>query len=212
MVDGLYNLSNANPSQNLAESNIRKSQMNSLFGSLELGWRNALFLNATARNDWSSTLPTGENSYFYPSASVSAVLTELLGFQNRVLSFAKVRASIAQVGNDTDPYQLAQTFRSGGSWNGSIPEFYENTIIANATLKPEITTGTEFGLDLRFLKGRIGLDMTYYKQTSRNQILAVDISKASGYNQRILNAGQLTNQGLEIVLTGTPLQLPMGLT
>ncbi|MGF7215556.1 TonB-linked SusC/RagA family outer membrane protein [Spirosoma lacussanchae] len=212
VVDGVYNLANSNPSQNTAESAIRESQMNSVFGSVEFGWRNSLFLNATARNDWSSTLPTEARSYFYPSVSASAVLTELLGIQSNVLSFGKIRASVAQVGNDTDPYQLAQTFRAGGSWNGSIPEFYENTTIANATLKPEITTGTELGVDLRFLKGRIGLDVTYYKQTSRNQILAVDISKASGYNQRILNAGQLTNQGVEIVLTGTPVRLPMGLT
>ena len=212
VVDGLYNLANSNPSQNRAESLIRKSQMNSVFGSLEVGWRNALFLNATARNDWSSTLPTEARSYFYPSVSASAVLTELLGIQSRILSFGKVRASLAQVGNDTDPYQLTQTFRAGGSWNGSVPEFYENTGIANATLKPEITTGTELGLDLRFLKGRLGLDVTYYNQTSRNQILAVDISKASGYNQRILNAGELVNKGVEVVLTGTPVKLPMGLT
>ena len=212
VVDGLYNLSNSNVSQNAVESAIQKSQMNSLFGSAEFGWRNSLFLSATARNDWSSTLPSNARSYFYPSVSASAVLTDLLGIQSSVLSFGKVRASWAQVGNDADPYQLAQTFRSGGSWNGSVPEFYENTTIANSTLKPEITTGKEFGIDLRFLKGRVGLDVTYYDQTSRNQILAVDISRASGYGQRILNAGQLTNKGVEIVLTGTPLRLPNGFT
>ncbi len=210
VVDGLYNLSNSNVSQNAVESAIQKSQMNSLFGSAEFGWRNSLFLSATARNDWSSTLPSHARSYFYPSVSASAVLTDLFGIQSSILSFGKVRASWAQVGNDADPYQLAQTFRSGGSWNGSVPEFYENTTISNATLKPEITTGTEFGVDLRFLKGRIGLDVTYYDQTSRNQILAVDISKASGYNQRILNAGELTNKGVEVVLTGTPVKLANG--
>ena len=212
VVDGLYNAGNANPSQNSAESAIEKSQVNSAFGSVELGWRNALFVNGTARNDWSSTLPAGNNSYFYPSVSVSGVLTELLNLQSRVLSFAKVRASWAQVGNDADPYQLLQTFRANGSWNGSVPEFFENTKIANATLKPEITTGTELGLDLRFLKGRIGLDVTYYDQVSRNQILGVEISKASGYNTRVLNAGKITNKGLEIVLTGSPVRLPGGFT
>ncbi|MBD2756360.1 SusC/RagA family TonB-linked outer membrane protein [Spirosoma validum] len=212
VVDGVYNLSNSNVSQNAVESAIQKSEMNSLFASAEFGWRNALFLSGTARNDWSSTLPSNARSYFYPSVSVSAVLTELLGVRSNVLSFGKVRASWAQVGNDADPYQLAQTFRSGGSWNGSIPEFYENTKIANSTLKPEITTGTELGIDLRFLKGRIGLDVTYYDQTSRNQILAVDISKASGYNQRVLNAGQLSNKGVEVVLTGIPLKFSNGFT
>lgn len=207
VVDGVYNAGNANPSQNTAESAIEKSQVNSAFGSVELGWRNALFLNGTARNDWSSTLPAEARSYFYPSVSVSAVLTELFNVQSSVLSFAKVRASRAQVGNDADPYQLLQTFRANGSWNGSVPEFYENKKISNSGLKPEITTGTELGLDLRFLKGRIGLDVTYYDQLSRNQILGVEISKASGYDSRILNAGKISNKGLEVVLTGSPVRL-----
>ena len=207
VVDGVYNAGNANPSQNTAESAIEKSQVNSAFGSMELGWRNALFLNGTARNDWSSTLPAEARSYFYPSVSVSAVLTELFNVQSSVLSFAKVRASWAQVGNDADPYQLLQTFRANGSWNGSVPEFYENKKISNSGLKPEITTGTELGLDLRFLKGRIGLDVTYYDQLSRNQILGVEISKASGYDSRILNAGKIANKGLEVVLTGSPVRL-----
>ncbi|GAA4452077.1 SusC/RagA family TonB-linked outer membrane protein [Nibrella saemangeumensis] len=210
VVDGVYNAANSNPSQNSVESRIEKSQVNSLFGSFELGYRNALFLNATARNDWSSTLPKEARSYFYPSVSVSAVITELLNLQSSVLSFGKLRASWAQVGNDADPYQLMQTFRSGGSWAGSVPQFYENIRIANATLKPEITTGTELGVDLRFLRGRLGLDVTYYDQTSRNQILGVEISKASGYNSRILNAGKITNKGLEVVLTGSPVKLPNG--
>ncbi|GAB3554543.1 SusC/RagA family TonB-linked outer membrane protein [Spirosoma fluminis] len=212
VVDGVYNAGNANPSQNTAESAIEKSQVNSLFGSAEFGWRNSLFLNATARNDWSSTLPAEARSYFYPSVSVSGVLSELLNLQSRVLSFAKVRASWAQVGNDADPYQLLQTFRANGSWNGSVPEFFENKKISNSTLKPEITTGTELGLDLRFLKGRIGLDVTYYNQVSRNQILGVEISKASGYDSRILNAGKIANTGVEIVLTGSPVRLPNGFT
>ncbi|MGV3557470.1 MAG: SusC/RagA family TonB-linked outer membrane protein [Larkinella arboricola] len=210
VVDGLYNASNANPSRNTAESRIEKSQVNSVFGSFELGYKNALFLNATARNDWSSTLPSNNRSYFYPSVSASAVITDLLNVQSNLISFGKVRASWAQVGNDALPYQLLQTFRAGTSWAGSTPEFYENTTIANATLKPEITTGTELGLDVRFLRGRVGLDLTYYDQLSRNQILGVEISKASGYNSRILNAGKISNKGLEIVLTGTPVKTGTG--
>jgi TonB-linked SusC/RagA family outer membrane protein len=212
VVDGVYNAGNANPSQNTAESAIEKSQVNSAFGSAEFGWRNSLFVNATARNDWSSTLPAEARSYFYPSVSVSGVISELLNLQSNVLSFAKVRASWAQVGNDADPYQLLQTFRANGSWNGSVPEFYENKKIANSSLKPEITTGTELGIDLRFLKGRVGLDLTYYDQLSRNQILGVEISKASGYDSRILNAGKISNTGLEIVLTGSPVRLANGFT
>ncbi|GAA4406963.1 SusC/RagA family TonB-linked outer membrane protein [Nibrella viscosa] len=212
VVDGLYNVGNANPSMNRAESRIEKSQVNSAFGAAEISYKNALFLNATARNDWSSTLPSDNRSYFYPSISSSAVLTDLLNIQSGVLSFGKIRASWAQVGNDAQPYQLMQTFLAGTSWAGSTPVFYENTQIANSSLKPEITTGTELGLDVRFLKGRIGLDVTYYSQVSRNQILGVEISKATGYNTRILNAGAITNKGLEVVLTGTPVKLPNGFT
>lgn len=212
VVDGLYNVSNANPSRNTVLSAIEKSQVNSVFGALEVSYKNALFLNATARNDWSSTLPSDNRSYFYPSISGSAVITDLVNLQSSILSFGKIRASWAQVGNDALPYQLLQTFRAGTSWAGSTPEFYENTQIANSTLRPEITTGTELGLDARFLKGRIGLDVTYYNQVSRDQILAVEISKSSGYNSRVLNAGKISNKGLEVVLTGTPVKTATGFT
>jgi TonB-linked SusC/RagA family outer membrane protein len=222
VVDGVYNAGNSNPSQNTVESRIEKNEVQSVFGSAQVGFRNAVFLDVTSRNDWASTLPANARSYFYPSVSLSAVLTELLGIQNSVLSFGKVRASLAQVGSDGLPYQLMQIYRSGattpaqttagvsGSWNGSVPEFYENTSIANATLKPEITTSQEYGLDLRFLGGRIGLDVTYYSQRTKNQILGVEISKASGYDRRVLNAGEISNKGIEVVLSGTPVKLPNG--
>ncbi|UBM58058.1 SusC/RagA family TonB-linked outer membrane protein [Marinilongibacter aquaticus] len=210
VVDGIYNLSNSNPSQNTSESRIEESKVHSVYGSLQVGLQNALFFDFTARNDWSSTLPDGNNSYFYPSASVSAVVTDLLNVSSPVLSFAKLRASLAQVGNDASPYQLSQTFRTDGSWNGSIPEYYENTELANSTLKPEITTGLEFGADMRFFKSRLGLDVTYYDQTTKNQILGVEISKASGYDTRILNAGKINNKGIEVTLNGTVIQSPNG--
>ncbi|SOE21407.1 TonB-linked outer membrane protein, SusC/RagA family [Spirosomataceae bacterium TFI 002] len=210
VVDGVYNLSNANPSQNTAESTITESQVQSLYGSVQMGYLNALFLDLTARNDWSSTLPEVDRSYFYPSASLSAVFTDLLNMSSNTFSFGKLRASWAQVGNDADPYQLAQTFRANGSWNGSVPQYYENTELANAGLKPEITTGIEMGADLRFFKSKVGLDITYYDQTTKNQILGVEISKASGYSTRILNAGKVNNKGIEVSLSGTALETPKG--
>jgi TonB-linked SusC/RagA family outer membrane protein len=210
VVDGLYNAGNSVPSQNTIESLIRKSETQSLFGTANLSWKDALFLDLTARNDWSSTLPANARSYFYPSASLSAVLTELFDVKSNVFTFGKVRASYAQVGNDATPYQLAQTFLAKGSWNGAVPKFSENIEIANGGLKPEITTGLELGADLRFLKGKIGLDVTYYSQTTKDQILGVEISKASGYNTRILNAGKITNKGVEISISGTPVKLPGG--
>ncbi len=210
VVDGVYNLANSNPSQNTVASRIMKSEVQSVYGSAQFGYKNALFLDVTARNDWSSTLPANARSYFYPSVSGSAVITDLLSVPTGILSFGKLRASWAQVGSDASPYQLTPTFNAGTSWNGSTPEYYENLTIANATLKPEITTGVEFGVDLRFLRNKLGLDVTYYTKSTENQILGVEISKASGYNQRTLNAGKITNKGIEISLTGTPLEISSG--
>jgi len=212
VVDGVYNLANSIPSQNVVASRIEKAEMQSLFGTYQLAYNNAVFLDLTGRNDWSSTLPSNARSYFYPSASLSAVLTDLVQVPGNTLSFAKVRASWAQVGNDASPYQLTQTYRSGGSWDGTVPQYFENLTIPNVGLKPEITTGIELGLDVRLLKGRVGLDVTYYDQTSRNQILGVEISKATGYNSRILNAGRIANKGIEVVLNATPLKSSGGLT
>ncbi|MEM9830689.1 MAG: SusC/RagA family TonB-linked outer membrane protein [Bacteroidota bacterium] len=210
-IDGVYNLGN-NASPNTDESLIEESEVNSLFGSAQFGFKNYLFLDVTARNDWSSTLPSDNNSYFYPSVSLSAVITDMLDVESNFLSFAKIRGSWAQVGNDADPYLLQQVFEPEGLWDTSVPKFAESEQIANATLRPEITTGIELGADLRFLNGRLGLDVTYYDQSTSDQILAVDISRASGYESRVLNAGEITNRGIEVVLNGTIFQLPSGLT
>nr|WKN35826.1 SusC/RagA family TonB-linked outer membrane protein [Tunicatimonas sp. TK19036] len=210
-VDGVYALDN-NASPNSDESRIEESVVNSVFAAAQFGFKNYLFLDLTARNDWSSTLPSGNNSYFYPSVSLSAVLTDMLDVQSGFLSFAKIRGSWAQVGNDADPYLLQQVFNPKGLWDGSVPKFAESDEIANSALKPETTTGIEVGADLRFLNGRLGLDVTYYNQSTKDQILAVDISRASGYESRVLNAGQITNKGIEVTLNGTIFQLPNGLT
>lgn len=209
-VDGLYNLGNfASPV--VPSSEIRRQVVNSVFGAATIGYNNSIFLDITGRNDWSSTLPITANSFFYPSAALSAVITDLFNIQSNVLSFAKVRASLAQVGNDADPYMLNQVFMSQGLWAGSVPTYAESNELANMDLKPEITTGQEIGLDLRFLNGRIGMDFTYYHQSTTNQILAVAISRASGYDSQILNAGQITNQGVEAMITGTILPRGPGL-
>ncbi|MDF9799264.1 TonB-linked SusC/RagA family outer membrane protein [Catalinimonas alkaloidigena] len=209
-VNKLYNLGN-NASPPITESAIEEYEVNSLYGAATLGFKNYLFLDITGRNDWSSTLPVDNNSYFYPSASLSAVVTDMLDIQSGIFSFAKLRASWAQVGNSADPYQLQQVYNPEALWDGNTPSFSESTEIANSELKPEITTGIELGADLRFLNGRLGLDFTYYNQSTKDQILAVEISKATSYNSRILNAGEVTNKGVEVMLSGTPLQLNNGL-
>lgn len=212
-IDGVYNLGN-NASPNLTESAIAESEMNSLFSAVTLGYKNVVFLDVTGRNDWSSTLPKQNNSFFYPSAALSAVVSEMVPaiFDNNILSFLKLRGSWAQVGSDGAPYQLQQVYNPKGLWNGTIPKIGESAQIANADLKPEITTGIEFGADVRFLNGRVGLDITYYEQSTKDQILAVDISRSSGYTGRILNAGKITNKGVEISLSGTIIKLANGLT
>ncbi|HEY0654329.1 MAG TPA: SusC/RagA family TonB-linked outer membrane protein [Chryseosolibacter sp.] len=212
VVDRVYNLANSIPASNTAASTIEEKESQSIFGSAQLGFKDAVYLDLTARNDWSSTLPKTNWSYFYPSVGLSAIVTELMDLSSSRLSFAKLRASWAQVGNDTDPYRLKQTYLSGSSWNGSVPEFYENIEIANSTLKPEMTTGIELGFEAKLFSNRIGIDFTYYDQSTKDQILAVEISKASGYNTRLLNAGEITNKGIEVVLNATPIRLSNGLT
>lgn len=208
-IDGLYNLGNyASPTTPSSETS--EQVVNSVFGSAQLGFKNYLFVDLTGRNDWSSTLPMDNNSFFYPSVALSAVVTDIFDISSKVLSFAKVRASLAQVGNDADPYLLNQVYSSMGLWAGSTPTYTESKDIANRNLKPEITTGKELGLDIRLFEGRLGLDMTYYHQSTINQILAVSISTASGYTSQILNAGEITNQGIELMLNARPIQLSSG--
>ncbi len=211
-IDRVYNLGN-NASPNLNESAIAESEMNSLFGSVTIGYKNILFLDLTGRNDWSSTLPKQNNSFFYPSAALSVVVSDMIpSVFNSALSFMKLRASWAQVGSDGAPYQLQQVYTPKGLWNGSVPKFSESSQIANSQLKPEITTGIEVGADIRFFNGRLGLDVTYYEQSTKDQILAVDISRSAGYTGRILNAGEITNKGVEISLGGTIIKFANGLT
>jgi TonB-linked SusC/RagA family outer membrane protein len=210
-IDGVYNTGN-NASPNKDESLIEETEVNSLFGSVQIGLNDFLFLDLTGRNDWSSTLPSANNSFFYPSVSLSAVLTEMVDMSDNILSYAKLRASWAEVGNDAPPYSLQQVFDPKGLYDGSVPKFAESKSIANANLKPESTTGIELGGEFKFLRGRVGLDVTYYDQSTENQILAVDISRSTGYTSLTLNAGEITNKGIEVTVSGTILKLPTGLT
>ncbi len=198
-INNLYNVAN-NATTNTNISRIEEKIVNSLYAAASFGYKNFLYVDITGRNDWSSTLPAGNNSYFYPSVSGSLVVSELLNLNNSIIDFAKVRASWAQVGNDTDPYRLAQVFIPEDPWNSSTPTFSENTELANNELRPEITTGQEVGLDLRFLNGRVGMDLSYYNQTTTDQIIGISVSKATGYNSKVINAGKIVNKGVEAML------------
>ena len=188
----------------LQENSYRK-QINSLFAAVNLGWKNLLYLDATIRGDKSSTLPTGNNTYIYPSVSGSFVFSELIK-RGDILPYGKVRLSFAQVGSDTDPYQLGLVYtKSKFTYPGYTIGFIDNTTIPNKNLKPTRTNSFEVGFETKFLNNRIGLDFTYYNQISKDQIMGMASSWATGYPYRLINAGEIQNQGIEIALNTRPL-------
>lgn len=215
VVPGWYNLSNSNGPVNVVVDNLSKQRSVALYADLNLSYKNFLFLEATARNDWSSTLPKQNNSFFYPSVSGSFVFSELLKSTANVLSYGKLRASWAQVGNEALPYQLLNTFARGninggfGSTTfpfGNVAGLMAGATIGNANLKPEKTASSEIGTELGFLDGRISVDFSYYKNNSKNQILAIPIPNSTGYGFAVINAGEIQNKGVELSLRGTPVR------
>lgn len=178
--------------------------MYSLYASAQVAFREFLSLDLTARNDWSSTLPRRNNSFFYPSANLSFVFTDFLRDMNRTLptwiTFGKLRLSAAQVGKDPDPYNLYNTrqFR----FENGIRVPIVQTIKMNSNLKPEIKTSYEIGLDMKFFDNRLGFDFTYYDTNTKNQAMLVDAS--APWSQQWVNAGRITNRGVELMLYGRP--------
>lgn len=212
LVRDLYTLSNST-SPYLSDDYNSKKRINSLYGNLDLEYKGMAYLDVTLRNDWASTLPIDNCSYLYPSVTGSFVFTELQMLKNNnILSFGKIRVGWAQVGSDADPYRVANTYSNftttdGNPYNfGSDAIFSTNGTLNNAGLKPEITSSIEFGADLRFLKNRAGIDFTYYSKSSKNQILPVAVSAASGYGFLTVNAGEITNKGIELMVNGTPVK------
>jgi len=206
-VPGIYNLGNS--SLPLAGSQFdSKYAINSIYGFTQASFRNALFIDVTARNDWSSSLPMSNNSYFYPSVSLSGVFTDLLRMPaSSPLSYGKLRLSWARVGNDTRPYRLRNVYSYSTAWSG-LQTVSEAASIANANLLPEKLDTYETGLELRFLENRLGIDVTYYNTVSRNQILNLPINQTSGYTSRFLNAGKIRSRGFEVMLNATPVKTP----
>ena len=207
-VPGIYSLNNSKVAIQSYAFNSQK-RINSLYAFSNLGYKDYLFLDLSLRNDWSSTLPTDNNSYLYYSASSSLVFSELLNLDNKSLSFGKLRVGYAQVGNDTNPYQLLATYNAQTAANG-LPAFEESSALPNANLKPEISSSFEIGTELKFFLNRVGLDLTYYNSNSRNQILPIQLSNTTGYSSRVINAGLIQNSGVEAVLHLTPFKNPTG--
>ncbi|NJM25326.1 MAG: TonB-dependent receptor [Bacteroidia bacterium] len=207
-VPGTYSLNNSRVALQ-ASSDRFERRINSLYGSVQAAYRNYLFLEVTARNDWSSTLPSADWSYFYPSASISAVLTDIFGVTSGPLSFAKVRVGVAGVGSDTRAYQLRNVYSSQTAVQG-VPAYSEESTIKNAALKPEQSRSIEIGADLKFFANRVGLDVSLYRTRTENQIIPVPLSITSGYNARIINAGLIENKGIEVILNLVPLDMTNG--
>lgn len=212
-VDGVFNVANAATPPTVNEY-IGRKEVQSLYSSANLGWNGYLFLDVTGRNDWSSTLPEENNSYFYPSVSTSLVFTELLSDSGLadVLSYGKLRASWARVGSDAEPYQLASVLEALEPPFKGQPGYSISQTIPNADLRPEQTDSWEIGLDLRSANERALLDLTYYRSTTKDQILPVQVSAASGFESQILNAGRIGNEGVEAVLGLTPIRQDQGLS
>lgn len=194
---GIYQISNS-LDQAVADPQKTKKAINSVYATSQFSFDEMVFVDITGRNDWSSTLPFKNNSFFYPSVSTSLLLDELMALP-RAVSFAKIRMSWAQVGNDTRPYQTERYYDKiyGNSFTNSSTLF-------NADLKPEITSSYEAGLDLRLFQNRIGLDVAAYDNRSRNQILAVPLDAVTGYSNALINAGLINSKGIEIRLSGKP--------
>ena len=215
-VADFFNISNF--TSTTQESFKQKQTLLAAFGKATLNYRDYAYLTVTGRNDWSSTLPEGNRSYFYPSVSTTFIFTELFSdtFEETPLSFGKVRASLAQVGSDTEPYSLRTTFAQANPSDGQrgnidfpfreVNGATQENVLANADLQPEITTEYELGANLRFFGNRANLDVTYYNRSTEDQIFDVPVSAATGFTNQSRNAGEIVNRGWEIQLGGTPLE------
>ncbi|WP_372640480.1 SusC/RagA family TonB-linked outer membrane protein [Ancylomarina sp.] len=205
VVPGLYTVKNTTVEKSPTESLLERN-MKSVYGSFSAGYKNFAYLEASFRVDNTSTLPTDDNTYFYPAISTSIILSELGGMKDlSFLSFAKLRANYAEVGNDTSPYNLRSSYSQGTNW-GSQAIFSVNSVLQNPDLKSESTESYEVGLEANFFDNRVGFDVALYKSNSFDQIMPVNVSRASGYQQAYVNSGEIQNTGIELALNFTPVK------
>ncbi len=213
-IPGFYNVSTG------ANFNIGSTEVTNLqrllgyYGQLSFAYNNYLYLELTGRVDQSSTLPTNKNTFFYPSANAGFVFTDAFKINSDFLSYGKIRASIAKVGSDAPPYQLANTYIKAGYGNnvanfnfplGAVAGFSPNSTIADSVLAPEFTTSYEIGANLGFWKNRVSIDAAYFNTISTSQIFNVGIPPSSGFTSKTVNAGRMTNKGVELLITVTPI-------
>ncbi|HVZ26665.1 MAG TPA: SusC/RagA family TonB-linked outer membrane protein, partial [Sediminibacterium sp.] len=202
ITPGLYNFSNAQNQLPTLYQRFNKV-VYSAYAFADVDYKNLLFLNVTGREDKSSTLPTGNNSLFYPSASLSGIISDMVHLPSAI-SYLKLRVSAARVGRDADPYSINNTYVTNTPFNG-YPLTTGNNILANSTLKPSSTTTTEFGMELRLLKNRITLDATYYNSDTKDEVVQLPIPVSSGYTNAFVNGASINNKGVEIMLSANVL-------
>jgi TonB-linked SusC/RagA family outer membrane protein len=202
-IPDFYNISASKDRPNVNNYSLEK-EVRSVYATASLGYKGFLYLDGTLRNDWSSSLPAANNSYLYPSVSGSFVFSEFLQGQS-ILSFGKLKAGWAKVGSDTDPYQIFNTYSVGNPY-GSSPTQSLPSRLPNANLLPTLSTSYDLGAEVKFLDNRIGLDFTVYKRRNTNQILPLSVSATSGFTQAMVNAGEITNQGVELAALFVPVR------
>jgi hypothetical protein len=205
IVPGVYSLSNIKSGSLSYSSSWYQKAIYSLYGMANISYRGMIYLDLTARNDWSSTLPPENRSYFYPSASLSLLVNEMVDLGSS-LNLLKLRGGWAKVGNDASPYQLVPTYGDAGQW-GEATRLSKSGNLLTPNLKPEEATSVEFGGDLRVMNGRLRIDGTYYMVDNRNQIIRnIPIASSSGYNSVNINAGLVESTGWEFLIMGTPVR------
>jgi len=202
-VPNFWSISNGPNTPSASYSAGSHTQTQSLYAVTSIAWRDAVFLDLTGRNDWSSTLPAAHRSYFYPSAALGVVVSDLVKLP-KVFSFAKLRATMAQVGNSPGAYQLQRTASLG--LGGNLGYLTLSTSVPSADLHSEKTISTELGLDVRFFSSRLGLDVTAYKTNTKDQLFTVSLPVGTGSSSSLINGGNVENKGLEVILTSTPVK------
>ena len=214
VVPGYYNVGNISGAAEVY-TNEYKRRLIGVFGQLGLEFNDYLFINLQARNDWSSTLPIGKNSFFYPGSTMGFIFSDLLP-ENKVLSYGKLRLSYAFAGNDAAPFMTSEIYapsvlRAGGFGFtnypvGGVPSYEKDQRLGNPNLKPELSKEFEIGTDLRFFSNRIGLDLSYYKKSTTDLIMLANIAASTGYRQITSNLGQISNDGIELMVNINPVK------
>ena len=211
---GFWDLSNGATKTTLSEAQSKR-RLVGLFGDVTLGWDDMLFLELTARNDWSSTLPLGSNSYFYPGATLSWIFSKLIDAP--AIDFGKLRLAYGRTGNDAGVYMVNPTFVqafSNGYYgsdltafpHGGTNAFQASSTVGSANLKPEMTTEFEAGLNMQFFKGRFGFDFSFYNRETKDQIFTLPVDPSMGYSSMVTNFGKVRNRGIELLVEFTPVR------